>query len=181
MISAQSTHNIEHAFHEALRGTVVHDPGDRCEIAPLTAGEARQFTGQNALVITISSWVFRLLVIFRISADPATRQYYLRANPAQRVDEGFGEVANLCAGALNRTLTANFAHLAMSTPYELSNDCIAFLGELRAQQVSRFAITINGSVRLQATLCMCCSRPVEVASVSTAAQGDRNSGELELF
>jgi hypothetical protein len=182
MISAHSMENVELAFHKAIRGNLVRDTGDGCEIAAVQSGPVGKDFAHKLLLITISSFVFRLIVIFRIIDNPATRAYYLRADRAQTLDEVFAEVANLCSGALNRELSVNFPHLAMSTPYTLSDECLAFLGELRPQHVARFGITINGSVQLQATLCMCCSRPVEVAAASAAAdEADARIGELELF
>ena len=68
----------------------------------------------------------------------------------------------------------------MSTPCTLSSQCMTFLDELRPQLVARFGVTINDTVHLQATLLMCCSRPVEVAA-GTAAAEEANCGELELF
>jgi CheY-like chemotaxis protein len=38
----------------------------------------------------------------------------------------------------------------------LSSQCIAFLGELRPHFLSSSTVTINDSVQLNATLCMCC-------------------------
>ena len=61
-----------------------------------------------------------------------------------------------------------------------SVDGIAFLGELRPHFLSSSAITINDSVRVNATLCMCCSAAVDfVASAPPVAE--TTAGELEMF
>jgi len=173
-------HNVELAFHTAIRKNLVRDAADSCEIVPVESDPSGKNAGHKLLLITISSFVFRLIVIFRIIDNPVTREYYLRVDAAQGLDEVFAEVANMCGGMLNRELSVNFPHLAMSTPYTLNGECLAFLGELRPQHVARFGITINDSVQLQATLCMCCSRPVEVAA-ATATADEADCGELELF
>jgi hypothetical protein len=67
----------------------------------------------------------------------------------------------------------------MSTPYTLSSRCIAFLGELKPGYLSRYAITINGSVKLHATLCVCEYALLDFAVDMTAAQEE--TGGLELF
>jgi hypothetical protein len=174
-------HNIEAAFHKAIRAHWVQDPADTCEITPLICEVIRDQDEHKMLLITISSFVFRLIVIFGVTEDSATRAYYLHLDAAQPLDEVLGEVANMCGGALNRTLAANFSHLAMSTPCTLSGQCMPFLDKLRAQSVSRYAITINGSVRIQAALCMCCLEPIEVADEPETEQGEPCAGELELF
>jgi hypothetical protein len=56
---------------------------------------------------------------------------------------------------------------------------VAFLGELQPHYQSSSAITINDTVRLQATLCMCCSAPVDF--VASAPIAEPTAGELEMF
>jgi hypothetical protein len=130
------------------------------------------------LVITTSSFAFRLLTLFRVPATQENREYYGGA-PDVKMDATFAEVANLCCGALNRELASDFPHLGMSIPYSLGAQCLANLDELKPQFVSRHDITINGSVRLEATLCICCSVPVQLAAPSQAMAA--STGELELF
>jgi len=80
---------------------------------------------------------------------------------------------------LNRELAEQIPHLAMSIPYTLSSQCLAYLGELRPSFLSSSAVTINDSIQLNVTLCLCCSAAVEfVASVPVAAE---TAGELEMF
>ena len=89
------------------------------------------------------------------------------------------ELANLCCGALSREMSGHFPHLAMSIPYTLNGRCMGLLGELKPQYQSSYEITINESVRLQATLCMCCYAPIDIPAGSLAVE--ENSGELQLF
>jgi hypothetical protein len=209
LLSEQTKQNIEQAFHRSLRASLIRTPEDVCAIAPaptpgLSAqplpgakpapagqrGPARQsspagepgFVGQPGeilLVVTISSFVFRLLTLFQVGADPATRAYYVSA-AQQSLDEAFREFANMCCGALNRELSEQIPHLAMSIPYTLSSQCLAFLGELRPSFLSSSVVTINDSVRLQVTLCMCCSAAVDFVA-SAAPVAETTAGELEMF
>ena len=114
----------------------------------------------------------------QVGGDPATRAYYVSA-AQQSLDEAFREFANMCCGALNRELSEQIPHLAMSIPYTLSSQCLAFLGELRPSFLSSSAVTINDSVRLQVTLCMCCSAAVDF--VGSAPAAETTAGELEMF
>ena len=135
--------------------------------------------GEILLVVTISSFVFRLLTLFQVGADAATRAYYVNG-AQQSLDEAFREFANMCCGALNRELSEQIPHLAMSIPYTLSSQCLAFLGDLRPSFLSSSAVTINDSVRLQVTLCMCCSAAVDFVA-SAAPVAETTAGELEMF
>jgi hypothetical protein len=209
LLSEQTKQNIEQAFHRSLRTSLIRKPEDVCAIAPaptpgLSAqplpgakpapagqrGPARQSSpagepgsvgqpGEILLVVTISSFVFRLLTLFQVGADPATHAYYVSA-AQQSLDEAFREFANMCCGALNRELAEQIPHLAMSIPYTLSSQCLAFLGELRPSFLSTSAVTINDSVRLQVTLCMCCSAAVDFVA-SAAPVAETTAGELEMF
>lgn len=179
MITDLSKRNLELAFHRAARGNLVRDPSDACNISPTQEGPHFGQMAGEVLLITISSFAFRLLTIFHVANTPAARAYYSEDAADRPVSEFFAEVANLCCGAFNRELAQSFSHLAMSIPYTLSSRCMAFLGELRPQFLSSYGITINDSVQMQATLCMHCSAPVEV--MVSAARPDDNSGALELF
>jgi hypothetical protein len=113
-----------------------------------------------------------------VPATVENRQYYGAASDA-KMEIAFAEIANLCCGALNRELANDFPHLGMSIPYALGAQCLSNLDELKPEYVSRHGITINGSVRLEATLCICCSAPVELAARPDAMAA--STGELELF
>jgi hypothetical protein len=136
-------------------------------------------TESPLLLITISSFVFRLVTIFQISGSEATRQYYTGAGAAETPEEIFTEVVNLCCGALSRELAAQFKHLAMSIPYRLEASSLKFLGELKAGLTSTYDITINDTAQLRATLCMSASRPIELSA--PAPEVSHTGGALEMF
>jgi len=177
VLSEQGKRNIEQAFQRAARGTVVRTSADVCDIALATDPQPDPRHGQLVL-ITVSSFAFRLITIFQVRDTPEIRSYYLADTDQRGIDESFHEVANLCCGALNREFSRSFAHLAMSTPYTLDARCISYLAQLQPQLLSHYLITINGSVQLRATLCMCCTAPVDIQL--NAAEVEQ-TGELELF
>ena len=179
MLSEQSKLSIAAAFQRAAGAGLVRAPGDSCTIVPAQDRHVGAQPGENLLLITISSFVFRLLTIFHVADNPAARAYFVGGAAGQSLDEGFAEVANLCCGALNRELARHFSHLAMSIPYSLSRHCSAFLETLQPQYLSSYAVTINDSVQLQVTLCMCCQAPVDIAASTTGVE--HAGGELEIF
>jgi hypothetical protein len=181
VITAQSKQNIEIAFHKAVRANLVREAGDVCDISPAAIGEIGDYSTEKLLFITLSSFVFRLVMIFHVAETQATLAYYIRVDTAQTLEEVFAEVANMCGGMLNRELSASFPHLAMSTPSTVSGQCIAMLNELKPQYLASYQITINDAVKIQATLCLCCSAPVEFAASAAALEGEDTVGELELF
>jgi hypothetical protein len=161
LVSDQTKRSLAEAFRRSAGAGLVRDSSDNCSIVVADERSRPAPLESNLLLITISSWVFRLLTIFQISESQATRDYYVRGTAEQTLDEAFAEFANLCCGALNRELSSQFRHLAMSIPYKLSRPCIGFLDQLKPQYQCRFDITINESIQLQATVCLCCQVPVD--------------------
>jgi hypothetical protein len=179
VISEQSKQSIDYIFGKSAKKSLILNPDDSCVIEQMTDCKDSEFLEREMVVLTISSLVFRVLTIFHIGEDRATRNYFLSKTTDKSLLEFFSEIGNLCSGAMNQELLRYFPHLGMSTPYTLSGRCLPFLNELKPGYLSRHAITINDSVRLQATLCLCGYAPIDFAV-------DRNdaidtSGELEFF
>jgi hypothetical protein len=179
MMSEQSKQALAEAFSRAARVGLVRAPEDAFEIVPIADLRFDTRPGESVLVITTSSFSFRLLTIFHIAATPESRAYYGSGAADTKGEAAFSEIVNLCCGALNRELSHHFPHLGMSIPYSLGNSCLGCLDELKPEYLSRYAITVDRSVRLEATLCMCCSAPVEVVARTDVAA--EKTGELELF
>jgi hypothetical protein len=196
LMTEQSKQALADAFFRAAKSGLLRAPEDSLEIEPIaravpaskaasrTVAQTRVNTtrvgepSRDVLVITTSSFSFRLLTMFDVAATPEARAYFGGARDA-KIETTFAEIANLCCGALNRELSVHFPHLGMSIPYSLNAECLGCLDELKPEYVSRYALTVNSSVRVEATLCMCCSAPVEVIARAEAVA--ETTGELELF
>jgi len=178
LITEQSRQALADAFFSAARAGLLRAQEDALEIQPRTAGAVAGAADDTVLVITTSSFGFRLLIMFHVDVTPESRTYY-GGSPDAGLQPAFAEIANLCCGALNRELSRDFPHLGMSIPYLLNAHCMGCLDELKPDHVAHYAITVNGSVRLQATLCICCSAPVQITPRQHAAA--ETTGELELF
>jgi hypothetical protein len=178
LMSEQSKQALAGAFFRAAKASLVRAPDHAIDIAPLEGVNDVQ-AGQTVLVITTSSFTFRLLTLFHFPATPESRAYYGSGPADPRFDAVLSEVVNLCCGTLNRELSHHFPHLGMSIPYSLGRSCLTTLGDLKPEYLARYAITVNNSVRVEATLCMCCSANVEVSAGVEVAE--EKTGELELF
>ncbi|MGH8208661.1 MAG: hypothetical protein ACRETD_02050 [Steroidobacteraceae bacterium] len=178
MLSDQTSRNIADAFRRAAGATLVREAGDPCSIVPAANPEPLAQPGSKLLLITISSFVFRLVIIFQVSDAQPTRDYYTGGG-SRTLDETFAEMANMCCGALGRELATQFKHLAMSIPYLLECQCMAFLDELKPRLRASYDITISDAARLRVTLCMCCNRQVEFAPAVIEVR--HAGGELEIF
>lgn len=177
LFSEQSRRALAGVFERSAKSTLPRSAADVCEIHDQPGGAA--FSGDPLLVLTITSFAFRLMTLFHVDDNEATHAYFVPAAAKFTLQQVFAEIANLCCGAMNRELSALFPHLAMSIPCMLSAGCIEHLPRLNAEYTSRLSIKINDTVKLGVTLCMCCSATVEIpAALGTA---EKTTGELEMF
>ena len=178
-MSELSQCHFEDAFRRAATMNLVRSTNDSISIKPMKSQDTSSPPGSRLVIITISSFAFRLLTVFQVHDSTAMRAYYGGGAAKEPIDATFAEVANLCCGALNRELSQSFPHLAMSIPYSLSSRSIQFLDVLRPQFLSGHSICIDSRIQLEATLCMCCTTLVELGA--TVKRPTEDSGELELF
>jgi len=179
VLSDRTVRNLGDAFLRAANATLVRQAGDQCTITPSTQAWTEPKSGGGVLLMTISSFTFRLIIVFQVSEGQLTRDYYAQGARGKTLDETFSEFANMCCGALGRELFSQFRHIGLSIPYLLEWQCAKYLGELNPRMISTYDITIQDSVRIKATLCMCCERQVEFAPA--AIEAAQSMGELELL
>jgi hypothetical protein len=179
VVSEQAKKSIEHVFMKAAKGSLALSSDDSVSIDPLPANRLGEITEKNIIVLTISSFLFRLLTIYHIDETAVTRGYFNKDGGERTFEDGFSEVGNMCCGAMNRDLQRYFPHLGMSTPYMLSDRCVPFLKDLNPGYMARYTITINGSVQLHATLCLCEYVPIDF-TVDMSAE-EEETGALEMF
>jgi hypothetical protein len=179
VISEKARDSFERIFFEAVRSRLPARSGDTCAFTPLGSDAHDATPGTEVVVLTISSMVFRLLLILHFNDDERTRDYYVEDAAERTLTEAFMEVSNLCCGAMNQQLVDYFPDLGMSTPYVLSSQCVPYLSELKPDFVRSYVISVNDSLQLGATLCVCSKAPIDfTANVADLAE---STGELELF
>ena len=189
MISAHARDSFERILHKAARTRLARSVSGACEIVPLSVrqhdappldvGVDLAARHANVVVFTISSIGFRMLLVLHFDEDDVTAAYFAGDDRDKPFREVFLELGNLCCGAINQELLNYFPDLGMSTPYVLSAHCVPHLTQLKPNLLSSWDITLDGSVRLAATLCVCAHAPLDFnADVS---ESEDSSGELELF
>jgi hypothetical protein len=179
VISTQALNSIERIFMQAARSRLPVDASHSCEVVPAALTGINQGADANVVILTIASIDFRILLMLHFSADDTTRRYYVGGGAEGTLLEAFMEVANLCCGAMNQQLVEWFPDLGMSTPYALGSACVRYIDELKPNHVATYEVTIESTVRLGATLCVCASAPLDF--VASVADMTESAGELELF
>ncbi|MFM0198900.1 hypothetical protein PQR53_03335 [Paraburkholderia fungorum] len=179
MISGNAKDSFDRIFRKAAQARLPMNGADTCEIVPLDEAGLGATKDTQVVVLTISSIVFRMLLILHFDETDNTRNYYLKEANEQPFQEVFLEICNLCSGAMNQELLRYFPDLGMSTPYVLSARCLPHLRELKPAFLSSYSVTLNGSVQLAATVCVCAHAPIDFVADTSVVE--ETSGELELF
>src|SRR6266702_6718199 len=170
MISSNAQAGFEGLFMKAARSRLCQGPDDACAIVPLAPDNANATSDANVVVLTISSILFRLLLVFHFDEDESTRDYFVKDPTEGALRDALLEICNLCCGAMNQDLLQYFPDLGMSTPYVLSARCLPHLEELKPDYLSSYAITINESVQLAATVCVCAHAHIDFVADLSAAE-----------
>ena len=179
MISEQAKQGVNQIFSRAACATLALDAADTVSIVQLPGNAIVATPEPQLLVLTVASYVFRLLTIFHVGGDRVSENYFTQSDPTRVFSEVIGEIGNLCCGAMNRDLGRHFPHTGMSTPYLLESRCLPFISELKPTYVAQHRITINDSLVMHATLCLCAYAPIDFRVDNQIAA--ETTGELELF
>jgi hypothetical protein len=158
---------------------LIVDPGHSVVIEPMPGKKVVETPEKYLVVLTISSYLFRLITMFHVNNDKHMAAYFTKADAGKKFEEVFFEMGNLCCGAMNRDLGRYIPHLGMSTPYMLESKCLPFLKELKPGYLSQHKITIDDAVTFHATLCLCAYGPLDFRVDMSAPEEE--TGALELF
>lgn len=117
MISSSARDGFDTLLTQALKNSLAQGSAS-FDVATLadTAG----ISEKKIVVLTVSSYLFRLMVMFYFTPDAATKNYFARlnnVNPEDMSEQSFmdaiAECGNLCCGILNRDLGNFFPHIGM--------------------------------------------------------------------
>ncbi len=179
MISEPARQSVDLLFTRAARANLIVSPADAIEVTALPASRKFEPPESQIVVLTIASYLFRLLTIFHVDASKVNEGYFVRDESERSFFETFGEIGNLCCGAMNRELGKFFPHMGMSTPYVLDRKCLPFIASLAPGYLSHYRIEINNTVSLHATLCLCAYGDIDFRVDPAVAEEE--TGALELF
>ena len=179
MVSDEAKHGVNSIFTRAVVANLGRSETDSITVVPISNGSLVDLPEARIFVLTIASYLFRLMTIFHLHPGKDTEDFLTRSNPRLSGSEIFYEVGNLCVGAMNRELGTHFGHIGMSTPDMLESKCLPFIKELKPSYVAQHRIEINDSIAMHATLCLCAYAPFHF-SVAAIADAEA-TGALELF
>jgi len=148
--------------------------------------EVSELVEQEAVVLTVSSYLFRLMVMIHFKQDAQTMAYMAGMHEVATADsdrqafhDAIAEYGNLFCGILNRELGNYFPHIGMSTPNFLDGQCMSYIQMLNCSHIQHFAVSIEGAPLFHVSLCVSAYDDIDFAVAEDEASA--STGELELF
>jgi len=143
---------------------------------------------RKIVILTVSSYLFRVMAILYFKPDAATRALFNggagEGAPALTDQEFFDRVAecgNICCGTLNRDLGRFFPHVGMSTPNIIDTDCMRYVDLLGCGLLKHYKLRLAGDLTMYASLCVTDYGTVDFHVEQQLEEEDVSTGELEMF
>ena len=188
MISHSAKMALNQWFSKALKESMVAASGDQCAIETEDGNAA--FPETKVVMLTSSSYVYRIFTVIYFDADLKTREHFARRTRADAQDmtdqefiDAVCESANMTCGSLNRDLGRVYPHIGLSTPNILEARSADHLNVLQSGHLQHFRVDINGATLFHASMCVCefADMDFSVGALAAVAEEEVDSGELEMF
>ncbi|NQZ06920.1 MAG: hypothetical protein HRT35_07145 [Algicola sp.] len=162
-------------------------PNEQWEIKELR--ENKGVERNEAVVLTISSHLFRIIYFFYFTNDEKCQSFITNGLniknenlPESRVYDYLCEVGNSFFGSVKRTLGNTVTSLGMSTPNILDSSSFKYVDELKIDSSGCAVAELNGEPLFYASYHISASGELNFAvAQNQKAEEDVDSGELEFF
>jgi len=151
-----------------------------------TSKSPSEFDREQAIVLTISSHLFRILVCMHFNLDDRLVQLVTSGLNEKstnleksKIYDYLSEVGNVFCGALKRELQKAVPSLGMSTPNILSKDSLKYVDSLKVDIEGKSVINSDSGVLFYASYYL--SAYGDLDYTSSMVEESVDSGELELF
>jgi hypothetical protein len=172
---------VQHALCRALA-----PEGQKASAQVLAALPDKMVEGE-AVVLTVASYQFRIIVAIYHRLDEATKAHFAALNgqdPEGYPDDAFldalRECGNIACGAINRDLGVHFPHVGMSTPNILSRGALAYAPDLGRSLTRHMCIT-GLSLDFYASLYVAADARLDFRAEVPADDEAADTGEMEMF
>lgn len=187
MISAAASISIERLLETSVRDHA--GAHGRAQGQVLWVGADRSGRKKHAVALSLSTYLFRMVLFFGFDDDPGTLHGLGAISPGtkgpltgQQLPDVISEMANVICGEINRGMAQRFPHAALSTPIVLEGSCADYTDLLAPTRVWRADVVVGGKALYALTACLCVDRGTELDFDLTPVDQDATAtGELELF
>lgn len=184
-LSERAKSGFDELIKRSLRNSLVPE-GDSAEVVAVADFPAKM-KERRAVVLTISTYAFRAVVVLLFRQDADTRAHFERLNRAepgtwsdQAFQDALAEAGNLCVGAMNRALGEHFEHIGMSTPNTVDREALTYMDVLGKGYRRHFELQ-GLALPFYASLQVVAYENVDFNVSAEALADTADSGELEMF
>jgi len=177
------------AFNELLKRALLSSlvpEGESAEVVPIGEFPVKM-KERRGVVLTISTYSFRAVIVILFRQDADTRAHFERLNrvepgtwSAQAFQDGLAEAGNLCVGAMNRWLGEHYEHIGMSTPNMVDREALAYMDVLGKGYSRQFEVR-GMAIPFFATMQVVAYENVDFSVSAESLADTADSGELEMF
>jgi hypothetical protein len=182
MISERSRQAFDHMLIGSL-GPVLGG-NSTCHLE--TQDQVHLLPQTRLAAITLSSYLFRMMVLISFSDDAVTRKHVasnIRKLPNEITEKEFldaiSEMVNMGCGALSRSLSTAFPHIGLSTPNLLDRRCVDYLKLLKHGHLGQFTASVDTVPMFHVYSCVSEYDDLDFAYEPSIEV--ESTGELELF
>lgn len=184
MISTRATKSFDDMLVIGIKTSMGDAVSDSGAVEVLVDPDEIQET--HVVVLTVASYVFRLLVMVYFSPDDSTKAHFANithVDPAEMSEQAFldalQECGNICCGTLNRELVRVFPHVGMSTPNIIERECANYLRALPGGHLQHFRASNNAGRNFYFGICV--RDFADIDFEWAPAEEEVAAGELEFF
>jgi hypothetical protein len=185
LVSDRARQGLDYFVAAAVQNSLMA-AGERCQ---LEAADDALPQESDIAMLTVSSYMFRVLMFIHFDRAPATRAYIasLAGVPAEEMTgerylDAMMERGNLCCGALNRDLALFYPHIGMSTPCMLRRHSVEHLQAVHPDYKRCFRAELAPGVVMHFSIALCAFHDLDFAFEPRAAEeAEETAGELEMF
>lgn len=159
MISNKATNSFDQMLVLGIKASMGEGSPDACAVEVLPNPQDIEET--QVVMLTVASYVFRLLVLIYFSPDESTKAHFANithVDPSEMSEQAFldaiQECGNICCGTLNRELVRVFPHVGMSTPNIIERECVTHLANLPGGHLQHFRATNSAGRNFYFGICV---------------------------
>lgn len=186
MISQRAKNGLEHLLHRSLEESVRTELHTSWQLQ--LVAEPNETSAQRFIMLTLSSYDFRMLVLLHFSTEEASVKYAadslklsVTEFPEARYHDFLAELSNNFCGAFKRELCQYFPHLGMSTPNQLDWESLKHVKSWPVDHEIHIKANDEGGAEFHGSLYVSSFGELDFEMTQQPTEEIEETGALELF
>jgi hypothetical protein len=195
MITERAKMSFDTIFPRCMEEALSSDAHQNWDIQAVSE---KDITAKQFIMLTVSSYEFRLIVLFHFSSDATSRQYvldvlnkYAKDNEkvlstdltVSKYYDFLSELGNLMCGVLKREIFQFYPHLGLSTPNILTKDSQQYVNGSPIDHAIHMKASTDDDIEFYGSIYVSSSGTLDfdpAAAINKSAEVV-DTGALELF